>query len=175
MTLFIPPLHLPDGYTAMGSPAPSLAIDGAGKVYYGIQSKHNGVAYAYRVWLQPASGVAELKGTIDLPGGEIESGQGQLVETDGLLIAVAFDRPGDKRPIAPPLIIDGYVPRVAAPAPRPAPIVVPADSPIWTWTGTYTPTNIGTWQKIANSLNAQKRAIAGLVELLLRAGIIARG
>jgi len=174
MTLSIPPLHLPDGYTAMGSPPPSLAIDGANKTYYGIQCKHNGGQYAFRVFLQPAAGVAELKGTIDLPGGEIESGQGQLVETAGLLIAVAFDKPGDRRPVAPPLIIDGYEPRRVEAA-RPAPIVVPINSPIWTWTGTYGPANLDTAQEIANSLNAHKRAIAGLVDLLLGSGIIIRG
>jgi hypothetical protein len=173
----IPSLHLPDGYTTMGAPAPSLAIDGANKTYYGVQSKHNGGQYAFRVFLQPASGVAELKATLDLPGDPIESGQGQLVETGGMLVAIAFDTPGDRQPISQPVIIDGYVPRLlSAAAPTWKPIVVPAGSPLWQiWSGTYSERNLGTFARVAASMNVLKNALSVAIDLLVAAGIVVKG
>ena len=84
----IPPLVLPTGWSAMGSPAPDFIPSADGSAFYGVQAKLNGGNYVFSVWWQKPGQVAQRvdSGT---------SGQGQLRGAGGPLWVCRYPAPGD--------------------------------------------------------------------------------
>ena len=161
----IPPLVLPAGHTTMGSPPPSLALSNDGTAFYGVQTKVNGSAYAFRVYVQAPS---------TAPAHAVETGirgQGRLNETCGLLVASGYAKAGDGKPVTP-FVVPGFVGDVAE---RREPIVITPDSAIGRlFTGVYKASDLDTPAEVALRVSKQLAAIHQLVGLLETAGVVRR-
>ena len=163
--MIIPPLILPNGHSTMGAPPPSVALSNDGTAYYGVQTKVNGGAYAFRVYVQ-SPGTA--------PATPLETGirgQGRLNETCGMLIASGCAQTGDGKPVIA-FVVPGFV---GAALEARAPIVITPDSAIGRlFTGVYQPSDLDTPAEVALRVSKQLAAIHQLVGLLETAGMVRR-
>ena len=161
----IPTLILPGGHSTMGAPPPCLALSADGRAFYGVQTKGNGSAYAFRVYVQEP-------GTA--PATPIETGirgQGRLNETCGLLVASGCAVAGDGKPVTT-FVVPGFVGEAAE---RKEAIVITPDSAIGRlFTGVYAPADLDTPAEVALRVSKQLAAIHQLVGLLETAGVVRR-
>jgi hypothetical protein len=98
----------------------------------------------------------------------------------GLWMIGNQEAPTTETPPAIPIVEYEAWPWPSAPAPAmPSvwqPIVVPASSPLWQiWSGTYSENNLGTFARVAASMNVLKNALRTAIDLLVAARIIVKG
>lgn len=98
-------LHLPPGHRAMGAPNPNGVLGGDGAIFFGLCTKINNAAYAFRVYRQLGDAAANECLSVQGLGGQ---GQIQL-QLDGSLWACGFAAAGDGQ-VARMLPVLEYVP-----------------------------------------------------------------